>query len=264
MSTEDLWLAFRDGIRVADCPIYDMHGHWGPFRGLHMPLAEDEAAASYLRRLGVARMIISHHASLLAPEDGNRSTLEAVRAYPDLLRGYCVVNPHYPAQTERDLAAWDERADALVGFKLHGAMHNAAMNAAGYQPAWEFAEARGLPVLVHSWRSNEVGHAQMAAIAERYPKVRLILGHSLHNDWDGAIDMAQRFPSVYLELCAVMDERGVLERFIAEVGSEQILFGTDFPWFSISYYLGAVLAACPTEDDARNILHRNAKRLLGD
>ena len=59
-----------------------------------------------------------------------------------------------------------------------------------------------------------------------------------------------------------MDDRGVLERFVGELGSERILFGTDLPWFSTFYYIGAILDADITDDDRRNIFYRNGKKLL--
>ncbi len=58
------------------------------------------------------------------------------------------------------------------------------------------------------------------------------------------------------------DERGVLERFVGEAGSERILFGTDLPWFNHHYYIGSVLGAAISDEDRHNILHRNAEKLL--
>jgi hypothetical protein len=120
-------------------------------------------------------------------------------------------------------------------------------------------------VLVHSWGgSTSDGTTVMRAVAERYPNVRLILGHSLHNRWGDAVAMARDFPRVYLDLCAVLDERtGVLERFVGEAGSGRVLFGTDIPWFDFHYYLAGVLAADIAEEDMRNILYRNARALFG-
>ena len=61
----------------------------------------------------------------------------------------------------------------------------------------------------------------------------------------------------------MLDERGIVEQFVSELGSERVVFGTDFPWFDYHYYIGAVLGADITDDDRHNILHRNAEKLLG-
>jgi len=58
--------------------------------------------------------------------------------------------------------------------------------------------------------------------------------------------------------------RGVIEAFVEAVGSERILFGTDLPWFDPHYGIGCILMSRITDDDRRNILHRNAERLYGE
>ena len=73
-----------------------------------------------------------------------------------------------------------------------------------------------------------------------------------------------RYEIASTDLCAVIDERSdTLERMVAGVGSERILFGTDMPWFDYHYYLAGVLTAAISEDAMRDILYRNALRLFG-
>jgi predicted TIM-barrel fold metal-dependent hydrolase len=254
---------FRDG-RVPDCPIVDMHGHWGEFYGAYLPAADPEVGFSLLDRAGVRLVVICHHAALLSTHAGNAANIEAVRARPDRLRAYCGVNPNYPEVVNADLASYDDYADVYVGLKFLPAYHGIAVDDDRYTAAWEFANARKLPVLVHTWGNDPFnGYDQLRRSAERYPDVQLLLGHSLHSRWDQAVIMANEFPNVYLELTAIPDERGVLELMIEQVGSRKMVFGTDFPWFSHHYYIGAILAAPMTDEDRRNIFYRNARRILG-
>ncbi len=133
-----------------------------------------------------------------------------------------------------------------------------------YRPAWEKADADRLLVLIHTWGGSGLdGSAVVRRVAEKHPRARILLGHSCHGEWDQAIQLIKDFPNLYLELTAVLDERGILERFVAEAGSERVIYGTDFPWFNHHYYIGAVLGADMTDKDRHNILHRNAERLLG-
>ena len=150
-----------------------------------------------------------------------------------------------------------------MGFKFLADYHAIPITDERYQAAWQFAESRALPVLLHTWgNSVDNGQTVIRKVAERYHQAKILLGHSCHGAWDEAIQLVKDFPNVYLELCAVMDERGVLERFVGELGSERIIFGTDFPWFSHHYYIGAVLGAGISDDDCRNIFYRNAKKIL--
>ncbi|MFL7808207.1 MAG: amidohydrolase family protein, partial [Anaerolineae bacterium] len=94
------------------------------------------------------------------------------------------------------------------------------------------------------------------------PRVKLLLGHSCHGEWDQAVALAHDFPNIYLELTALFDDRGVLEKFVDEAGSDRMLFGTDLPWFDPHQAVGALLSAHITDEDRHNICHRNAEHLL--
>jgi hypothetical protein len=237
----------------------------GIWKGIYFPHAEPAQMVESMDHAGVQLVVFSHHAALSSPDVMNRMSVASARAHPARLRAYCAIHPFYPRMAEAELASYDSYADVYVGLKLHGDMHGAAYTDQRYAPAWEFADRRELPVLVHSWgTSPNDGTAVMRAIAERYPRVKLILGHSLHDLWGDAVAMARQFPRVYLDLCAVLDERtGVLERFVGEAGSERVLFGTDIPWFDFHYSIAGVVAAEIAEADMRNILSLNARKLFG-
>ena len=56
---------------------------------------------------------------------------------------------------------------------------------------------------------------------------------------------------------------GVVEYLVDVAGSTKLVFGSDLPWYSLAYHLGAVLFARISEDAKRDILYRNAERILG-
>ena len=58
------------------------------------------------------------------------------------------------------------------------------------------------------------------------------------------------------------DDRGVIEKFVREAGSDRMLFGTDLPWFDPHQAVGALLSADIDDEDRHNICHRNAEKLL--
>ena len=79
---------------------------------------------------------------------------------------------------------------------------------------------------------------------------------------DEAIALAKEFSNVYLELTAVFDDRGVIEKFVDAGLAPKMLFGTDLPWFDPHHAIGALLCADITDEDRHMILHRNAANLL--
>lgn len=250
--------------KATDCPIYDMHGHMGPFNAIYLPCAE---ADIMIKRMGLANikmLVFSHQAGLLAPDIGNSESIEAVRQFPDKIRAYCAVNPNYPELIKKDLRTFDDYKDVYVGFKMSSSYHGISVIDKRLIPVWEFADDKKLLVLLHTWGNDKfVSPGDLRTLAEKYQGVKFILGHAYHGQWHEANRLAADFPNVYLDLCAVLDERsGLLEKFVSGAGSEKILYGTDFNWFNQHYYIGGVLAADITDEDRRNIFYHNAEKLL--
>lgn len=254
---------FWEAGKSTTCPIYDMHGHMGAWTAIYFPRADVDAMVGTMDECGVRMLVFSHHMALTAPDIANSLGIQAVRHYPDRLRAYCVVNPNYPERLEADLATFEAHRDVYVGFKFLSDYHGIALTDERCRPAWEYANERELLVLVHTWGGSPLdGPVVVRQIAERYPRLKLFLGHSCHGEWDKAVTLARDFPNIYLELTALFDDRGILEKFVNEAGSDRMLFGTDLPWFDPHQAVGALLSAHIGDEDRHNICHRNAERLL--
>lgn len=248
----------------ADFPIYDMHAHMGRHYAIYHARCEAEDMVKHARRPGVKKICFSHNDALFAV-NGNKTAFEACKKYPDMLRMYVGINPNYPEQIEKDLAAFDSWKPYAVGLKILASYHGVKVTDDAFKPALEFASERELPVLFHTWGGCKfTGSEAMLEVIRRYPKIKFLLGHSIFGDWDGAERCCKEGNgNVYLELTAIPGERGIIEDLVRRVGSEHILYGTDLPWFDEYQAAGGVLAADISEDDIRNILYRNADRLLG-
>lgn len=255
---------FWEHGKSATCPIYDMHGHMGPHAAIYFPRAEAPDMVRTMDEAGVRLLVFSHHAALNSADLGNEPSIAAVRQYPDRLRAYCMINPNYPEVAARDLGTFDELlGEVYVGFKFLSDYHKRPLTDEGYCPAWEYADARGLPILAHTWGGSPYdGESVVRTVAEKYPNVKFLLGHSCHDAWDAAVQLALDLPNIYLELTAVFDDRGVIDKFVHEAGSDRMLFGTDLPWFDPHQAIGVLMNADITDDDRHNICHRNAERLL--
>ena len=247
---------------VEDCPIYDFHGHMHENNGCYLPAGEPEQMLHTMKRAHIDSFIFCSHIALHSAEIGEKANLEPVRKYGKPLRAYLGVKS-YDIDWERDRAALEANPDVYVGCKFLQDYFGVPLEDPRHTPYWEYLNEHKMLTLMHTWGGSSVDGAEnVRRIAETYPDVRLICGHSIHSHWDLAIKLAQDFPNVYLELTAVMDERGILERFVREAGSEKIVFGTDLPWFSTFYYIGTILEADITDEDRRNIFYRNGQKLL--
>ncbi|MCM8814510.1 MAG: amidohydrolase family protein [Candidatus Omnitrophica bacterium] len=260
-----LWEKFLENGRVKECPVYDMHAHMGSFNRIYLPFGDfnPEITKSRLERAGIKMLIFCSHWTLFSPDIGNRANIEVVRQLPDKLRAYCGLNPNYPEIIEKDVEDFEKYRDVFVGFKLLSDYHQKPVSHENYSPAWKYADKKGLIVLLHTWGGSQFdGPEQVRIVAEKYPGAKILMGHSCHGAWDETIQLMKDFPNVYAELCAVVDDRGGLEQIMDACGSKQIVFGTDWPWFNHHYYIGAVIDSGISDQDAHNIFHRNAEKLL--
>ena len=86
-----------------------------------------------------------------------------------------------------------------------------------------------IPVLYHPGRVS-----QFHLIAANYPQINFIMAHLgvfASRNWTehiAAIDIARRYPNVYLETSSVVFFR-FLEMAVKELGPERVIFGTDGP-----------------------------------
>jgi len=71
--------------KVEDCPVYDLHGHMGPYYGARMNVTNAADVIKVMDRAGVKTLVFCPHASLLSPDTGNAPSIKAVREFPDRL-----------------------------------------------------------------------------------------------------------------------------------------------------------------------------------
>lgn len=259
---------FWETGRLDDCPIYDFHGHMHEMSGGYLPAGQPAQMLETIERAGIRSFVFCSHLALYCAERGEQANLEPIRAYGNppgrpMLHAYLGVQS-YNLDFERDRRLLEQNADVYVGCKFLQDYFHVPLEHPMHTPYWEYLNAHGLLALCHTWGGSPYdGPRNVRAVAEKYTNVTLICGHSMHGAWDEAIRVARDCPNVYLELTAVLDnDRGVLDRFVREVGSDRILFGTDLPWFSTHHAVGCILDAEMTDDDRHNILHRNGERLL--
>ena len=247
------------------CTVIDAHGHLGPFAGIYLPEASLDSMVMGLKDSGIEAIILSPHSALCGDtRQGNREMIDAVEKFPGLIYGYCTINPNFPGDIENEMDSYLGHP-GVVGIKLHPAIHSTAVTSYKYESLWKRANRDRLMVLCHTWgETGGFGAQDMKKIAELYPDLRLLLGHSCYGAWEEAIALARDFKNVYLELTACYPFYGLLETMCEQAGSTKVLFGTDYPWFDYMHAIGCVVHAHISEDDMRNILALNARRLLDE
>ena len=111
-----------------------------------------------------------------------------------------------------------------------------------------------------------------APVMERHPDLHLLLAHLGGASWRQVIPFAAAYPTVSFDLCEIIAWTGApgapsadeLGRLIRDIGSDRVLFGTDFPWYELDRTVDQLMASptSPTKS-AGGILGENAVRRMG-
>jgi predicted TIM-barrel fold metal-dependent hydrolase len=103
-------------------------------------------------------------------------------------------------------------------------------------------------------------------VAAQYPRAGLIQAHTA-GAWDGRTPngfwaVARQHPNVYLDIAISIAWYGALERLVATVGADKILFGTDAPFVDPAVAVGRVVFARLRDSEKERILGQNMLDLL--
>ena len=262
-STSELAQRFWEEGRLADCPILDFHAHMHDWSALFLPRCQPEDMLRTMDACNVVMALFCGHVTLSVPAVGEALDMEVVKRFPDRFRAYHAVMSNH-LDSEADLERMESNRDVFVGLKFHPDTYGVPLSDPRHEPYWRYADERGLLVLSHTWgHSDKDGPEEVEKVVREYQNLVFIAGHSFHDEWERGPELVERHPNLYLELTAVLDNRGALDMFVERCGSERILFGTDLPWFSTHHGIGAVLSAEMSDEDRRNIFYRNGEKLLG-
>ena len=205
----------------------------------------------------------------------NDYLIDSVRRYPLRLAGFCSVNP-----------AWGDEASAEVercvaeGLAGIGEFHPDTQgfditDSKSLAPVMDTARRLGLPVVVHA--SEPVGHPyagkgtttpeKLYRFIENFQDNTIVCAH-----WGGGLPFYALMPevpglmkNVYFDMAAspFLYRLEVLPTVAGLVGSEKILFATDFPLIQHQRLLRQVAESGLDSAAQDAILGGNAARLLG-
>jgi predicted TIM-barrel fold metal-dependent hydrolase len=253
----------RRGLPIDDALIIDCHDHIGFMQNFHISSNTAEGMLESMDALGIDSVCVAAHASI-GPDYryGNDIVIDAISRYPGRFYGYVTVNPNY----EDDMGNELDRCFAIPGFigiKLHPDLHGSAIDNKNYRMAYETADERRCPILIHVWGKSEV--AVVDRLAGQYPDARFIMGHA-GGDVSGmtdAIDVVNRHNNVYADLAISFAFEGNVEWLVGEMGAGKILFGTDMPFIDPRSAVARVAMAEISDDDKRAVFGLNMKKLAG-
>ncbi len=202
--------------------VIDAHNHVGTRPGAHQ---DGAGLVAKMDAAGVDRAV-------MFPFVEGNFTNDAVKAahdaFPDRLIPYCAVNPWQPdavAEVRRCVTEW-----GFKGLKLHPTLNGYHLSdPVLVDPLFEEADGLGIPVIVHGASDLLNAPPEFAAMARRFPRVKLLMAH-MGFFWsvDQAIEYARHLPNLYLETSrAPIFE---ITTAVRELGAGRVIWGTDSPF----------------------------------
>jgi len=100
------------------------------------------------------------------------------------------------------------------------------------------------------------------------PEVRIMMAHSggqpfAKGDWNRAIMAAQMCPNLYLETASSTIDTEFLQKAVATLGAERIVFGTDTPLLDPHVQIAKLRSSGLSPAALDQIMGANILRLMG-
>ncbi len=250
--------------------VFDAHLHCPSENGQvwqwHPVTRTFEEFVRYLDRCGVQRGIINsvRCQEAKSPAEfvaGNREVAHYVEKYKGRFLGACVVNPTFIDEALREI----EECRKLFGFVWVGELCN-------YETGWQYTTKEFELLVQQVEKLNMVLDVhteleEMEYIIRKFPQATIVFPH-FGDSHEGEhifkrIDLVARNKNCYLDTSGYGHDRmGMLEYAVKTIGTERVLFGSDFSINDPGTVIARIANAFLTEEQKRQILSVNLQALL--
>lgn len=240
--------------------IIDGHVHIGVGSFFHMA-ADGDFLIRQADAAGFDRLFVTHLTALLYDmREGNDALARDLARFPDRLIGFATVpTPRFGRRAIDEIRRCYETY-GMRGIKTYSYPETSVAEPASY-PLLKLAAELQMPVLAHV-TPDECDH-----LMTHVPDVTLVMAHMgghlwANGDWQRAIAVAHRHPNLILDTTSSQIDNGMIERAVAELGAERIVFGTDMPLLDPYTQLAKVTGADISDEAKALILGGNYQRIL--
>ncbi len=179
--------------------------------------------------------------------------------------GFAGMHQDYP-DFEKELSrAWDI---GLSGVKIHPDIQGVDIDSPKLLPLYRLMEGR-MPLYLHmgdnrpQYRFSEA--VKLARVLDMFPDLEVVAAHlSGYMSWEDGVKYLAGNPNVWYDtssaLWAMSPEYA--SDLIHRLGTDRVMFGTDYPVKLIEDELARFLAIDLSEEERKNILFDNAVRFL--
>lgn len=236
----------------------DAHAHIGNFGGwANVSITTDELIIQ-MDEYEIEKTILCSTDSF-----DNDNVVEAYKKYKDRILPIVFVNP-YDGKKAVDNIYHYVNDEGFKGIKLHPLQHAFVADDEILDPIMKAAENLNIPVFIHCGHPPYSLPWSIALLAERFPKVKVIMIHMGHGHGvyiDGSMKMAKRYPNLYLEMSGMPMNSKIKEAY-ETIGHDRIMFGTDAPFHHPTIEMQKVITSGLDEDAMKDVFYNNAAKLM--
>ena len=255
--------------------IIDIHGHLGNINQAPFWAADAKQLEQYCQKAGVDLLCISSAKSIMYDAmEGNRE-LDAALKNSERLLGYVTVSPVFPESAD-DLCLLKSNPK-FKGVKVHPDYHGFDM--ASPRVAY-WIGLRKVELMPSMFLHAGTGFADAVRVAElpRHPRTNFIMAHIAGFFQNGNYPYfpnlqgcenvaAMKLENVFIDTAHFLMYvyPGVMEKMVAIVGANHIVFGTDAPLqgpMQMRFAIEVIQSLNIPQRDKELILSGNAKKLL--
>ena len=253
--------------------VIDSHIHTGPLPGYMNYDTDTRDLIGLMDQLDIVYAVNSNHRDLIMG-DLQGAAKENIMLYEETKGRIMSYFAYDPFRHDECMEVIDRYYDNKIfkGVKIHPSFNLISADDDRYESIWDHISRNGMVMMSHTWDislTNPVQKYSYPAGFEkyiaRYPRATIIFAHSggRYGGMVKAVDIAGRYRNVYLDLAGDIYADGFIEYAVSQLGSERILFGSDYSMMDQRNMLGIVLGADISITDKENILWRNAADLFG-
>ena len=233
----------------------DAHSHVGYFGGWSDVGITPEELVAQMEEYNIEKTIVSTFPI--------KESIEAVDKYPDKLIGAAWVNPMDPDAVEVIHDAVENHGFKAI--KLHPLCQAYLPNDECVFPIAEVAEKLGIPLMIHTGHPPFSLPWSVGQLAELYPNVKIVMIHMGHGNGmyvQSAIDMAKKYPNLYLETSGMPMHTKIREAY-RTVGADRVMWGLDAPFHHPTVEIQRTIVSGLDDEELEDVFYNNAKKLLG-
>ena len=233
----------------------DAHAHVGEFGGWANVSITPEELIKQMDDFEIEKTILC--------AQPNDLCLKTRDAYPERIISLVYPNPYDGEKAVEEIYDYVQNK-GFKGIKCNPLRHAYVADSEVMDPIMKAAEDLNIPVFMHSGHAPYSLPWSIGLLAERYPKVNLVMIHMGHGHGvyiDAALKMAKRYPNIYLEMSGMPMPSKIKEAY-ETIGHDRIMFGTDAPFHPAAVEAQKVLSSGLNEKAMEDVFYNNAAKLM--